>query len=1048
MTNNYDGSKIQVLKGLAAVRHRPAMYIGDTDKKGLHHLVWEILDNSIDEAMAGFAKNIYITIDADSETISVEDDGRGIPVDLHPTEGKSTLEVAMTVLHAGGKMTSDAGGYVASGGLHGVGASCVNALSDSMTVEVHRDGFVYKQEYCRGEPLSDVKKLRKLEKNEKPTGTKSTWHADIQIFKHGVKLDENEIIRRVRETCFLNRGLRIAFENKATNTKHDFKFEGGIADYVLYLVQNKNGIYPEAPIYAQKTSENMQVEIALSWTDDDDCLLFSYANNINTIDGGTHLSGFKTALTRTVNKFAFSSNYLKEKDDGLEGRDIQEGLCAIVSIKLPQPQFVGQTKAKLGTVEAESIVSAITNDLLTDYFERNPKSLAKIVDRAVLAQRARKAAKDAASALKKKSFLGQSGRIPGKLRDCRSSDNSITELFIVEGDSAAGSATGGRDSETQAILSNKGKIINAEKSNLNDLFKNDEIINLMLCIGTGVKDTFDIAKVKYGKIIIMCLHGDTRIKTLNGSDATIQNLAEHKKPVWIWTRQGDEIVPYLAQPPQKTSSHKKYALLTFNDDTQIKCTLDHKFQVNNPDENDSRIIYKNGHAYIEAQDLQTSDSLCHVIYGKMQIAKDAEYYETMRFASAKTGVNFVHRIVWNHFANSSAKEIYATGKYDIHHVNHNHLDNTPENLTILTAKEHLSHHFDPVLHSQRIRDLHAQNHYDGTSYFIEYNSTIEHAERISDLHQKGFYNMSRGFKNYNGTELQKNNLKKNWENGVYSTQEYRDKLSMGVKNSFTQERKIQCKEQTKQAWDNPEIRRKLTLGRGFSVIDKVLATNDCAINDLTEQLFDKSRQKNDPKFVTFMKNFESKQELIREYLASRSLNMRIKNIAIIEEEQEQDFYCFNIPETGNFVLANGLISSNCDADDDGYHIRTLLLTFFYRFMRPLIEHGYVYIAQAPLYMIERKNDPIYCWTDEELQNNLTQLGGKYDVKRFKGLGEMDAEQLAETTMRPGNRRLLQVTMDDAIESERLLTVLMGKNVQLRKQHITNNINNSLVSVEE
>jgi DNA gyrase subunit B len=641
MTQSYDGSKIQVLKGLQAVRHRPAMYIGDTDKKGLHHLVWEILDNSIDEAMAGFAKNINIIIEADGETISVEDDGRGIPVDLHPTEGKSTLEVAMTVLHAGGKMTSDSGGYVASGGLHGVGASCVNALSDKMIVEVHRDGYQYKQEYSRGEPQGDVKKVRKLEKAEKQIGTKSTWHADIQIFKHGIKLDENEIVRRVRETCFLNRGLHITVENKASSAKHDFKYDGGIGDYVLYLIQNKNGIYPDQPIYATKTESNMQVEIALSWTDDDDSLIFSFANNINTIDGGTHLSGFKTSLTRTVNKFAFATNALKEKDDGLEGRDIQEGLCAIVSIKLPQPQFVGQTKAKLGTVEAESIVSTITNDLLTDFFERNPKALGRIVERALLAQRARKAAKDAASALKKKSFLGQSGRIPGKLRDCRSSDNAVTELFIVEGDSAAGSATGGRDSETQAILSNKGKIINAEKSNINDLYKNDEIINLMLCIGTSVKDTFDLTKLKYGKIIIMS-----------------------------------------------------------------------------------------------------------------------------------------------------------------------------------------------------------------------------------------------------------------------------------------------------------------------------------------------------------------------------------------------------------------------DADDDGFHIRTLLLTFFYRFMRPLIEHGHVYIAQAPLYMIEKKNEPIYCWSDNELQEHMQTLGAKYDVKRFKGLGEMDAEQLAETTMRPGKRRLLQVTMEDAVEAERLLTVLMGKNVQLRKQHITNNINNSLIRIEE
>jgi len=639
-TNAYTGAKIQVLKGLEAVRHRPAMYIGDKEKKGLHHLIWEILDNSVDEAMAGFAKNINIVIEKDGETISVEDDGRGIPVDMHPTEHKSSLEVAMTVLHAGGKMTSDSSGYVASGGLHGVGASCVNALSDKMTVEVWRDGHLWKQEYSRGEPLAKVSKVCKLDKHDKQNGTKSTWHADGQIFKHSVKLDESEILRRLRETAFLNRGLKISFNNLATGTKLDFKFDGGIGDYVLYLVQGKNGIYPDAPIYGQKTLDGMQVEVALSWTDEDDSLIFSYANNIHTVDGGTHLSGFKTSLTRTINKIGYSSGNLKEKDESLEGRDIQEGLTAIVSIRLPQPQFVGQTKAKLGTVEAEAIVSTVTADVLTDFLERNPKSLERIVERAQLSQRARKAAKDAASALKKKSFLGSSGRIPGKLRDCRSGDVTINELFIVEGDSAAGSASGGRDSEVQAILSNKGKIINAEKCTINDLFKNDEIINLMLCIGTGVRDQFDLSKLKYGKIIIMS-----------------------------------------------------------------------------------------------------------------------------------------------------------------------------------------------------------------------------------------------------------------------------------------------------------------------------------------------------------------------------------------------------------------------DADDDGYHIRTLLLTFFYRFMRPLVEHGHVYVAQAPLYMIDRKNDPVYCWTDKELQESLSTIGAKHDVKRFKGLGEMDAEQLAETTMRKGKRRLLQVTMEDAAEAERLLTVLMGKNVALRRQHITENVNNSAVNVE-
>jgi len=640
MTKEYGGSTIQVLKGLQAVRHRPAMYIGDTDNKGLHHLVWEILDNSIDEAMAGHCDEINVILHADGETMSIEDNGRGIPVDKHPTEGKSSLEVVMTVLHAGGKMTSDESGYMASGGLHGVGASCVNALSDKMTVEVHREGYLWSQEYSRGVPEGNVRKVRALEKKEKKTGTKSTWHPDGEIFKRNLKIDEHEILRRLRETAFLNRGLQITFKNEATSKTEVFKFDGGISDYVLYQIASKNGIYPESPIYGLKKVDSIQVEIALSWTDDDSDLILSYANNINTIDGGYHVAGFRASLTRNINKFARAANLLKEKDDNLEGKDIVEGLTAIVSIRLPQPQFVGQTKAKLGTVEAEVAVSNVVSDVLTEYFDHNPKMLVKVVDRALLAQRARRAAKDASAALKKRGLFGQSGRVPGKLRDCRSGDLEVTELFIVEGDSAAGSATQGRDSETQAILAAKGKIINAEKSDLSDLMKNEEVQNLMICIGTGIKDQFSIDKLRYGKIIIMT-----------------------------------------------------------------------------------------------------------------------------------------------------------------------------------------------------------------------------------------------------------------------------------------------------------------------------------------------------------------------------------------------------------------------DADDDGFHIRTLLLTFLYRFMRPLIENGHVFIAMAPLYLIEDKNNPLYCWSDEDLQAGLAKFGTKKHIKRFKGLGEMDADQLADTTMKVGQRRLSKVTMNDAAEAERILSILMGKNVPARKAHISTNINEGIVKVE-
>lgn len=500
---SYNSNKIEVLKGLEAVRKRPGMYIGDTNKSGLHHLIWEILHNSVDEAMGGHATEISIHVHKDGETITISDDGRGIPVDIHPTENKSALEVVMTVLHAGGKMSSDSDGYIASGGLHGVGASCVNALSDSMTVDVYRDGYLWRQTYSRGNPTSEVLKVRPLSKSEKQHGTETTWHPDHTIFRKSITLDPKEILKKAKEIAYLNKSLKINYSNDNLKTKETFCFDGGISDYILDLSSSKNGVYPNSPIYGKDKKDNVDVEFSILWNDGDDDCVMSYINNIHTFEGGTHLSGFKTALTRTINKIGREKEYLKEKDENLEGKDISDGIISIVSVRLSQPELTGQTKSKLVSTEAESAVSFVVTNVLTDYFSKNPKDLSKIVQRAQAVQKSRKAAKDISAALKKKTFLGQSGRIPDKLRDCRSSDLNKTELFIVEGDSAAGSATLGRDSEFQAILAIKGKIINAEKNDITSLLKNEEVGNLMTAIGTGIKDDFDIDKLKYGKIIIM-----------------------------------------------------------------------------------------------------------------------------------------------------------------------------------------------------------------------------------------------------------------------------------------------------------------------------------------------------------------------------------------------------------------------------------------------------------------------------------------------------------------------------------------------------------------
>lgn len=507
---SYDASKIRILEGLEAVRVNPGMYIGDTDKGGLHHLIWEILDNSIDEAMAGYCEKISVTIEEDGKTISVEDYGRGIPVDLHPTEKISALQVVFTKLHAGGKFGGEGSMYEASGGLHGVGASCVNALSEYLMVEVCREGFVWSQEYSEGKPKHKVKKLNAIGKRDKQHGTKVTWRADSKIFKSGTKFDDKIIIRRLREMAFLNRGLLISFYNKQTNHQENFEFTGGIVDYLKYLSEGKTNIFPEEPIYVEskcdlttRPGKQAIVQIALSYSYDDDESVFSYVNNITTPDGGTHVSGFKNALTRVVNIFARNLKLLKDSAPNLNGDDVREGITAIVSIRWPRPEFVSQNKTKLGSVEAESVVSNLTLSLLTGFFDKNTAIVKKIVEKAIVSQEARTAAKKQSEIIKRKGFLGKSNRLPGKLYDCSSEKSSLSELLIVEGNSAAGSAKDGRDPQYQAILPIRGKIINAEKKGMEDLLKNKEIQSLISVIGTGIKDNFNIDKLRYDKVIIM-----------------------------------------------------------------------------------------------------------------------------------------------------------------------------------------------------------------------------------------------------------------------------------------------------------------------------------------------------------------------------------------------------------------------------------------------------------------------------------------------------------------------------------------------------------------
>lgn len=491
--NDYGADQIQVLEGLEAVRRRPSMYIGSTSARGLHHLVFEVVDNSIDEVLAGFCKQIKIIINED-KSLTVIDDGRGIPVEKHSQEKRPAVEVVLTTLHAGGKFGSDS--YKVAGGLHGVGVSVVNALSAWLDVEVYRDGKIYKQSYKKGKKASPIKASGKVNK----TGTKITFMPDPEIFEN-TDFENEVIIQRLREQAFLNKGTKISFKDMRSGREEKFKYDGGIVQYVAYLNQGKETV-PKKPIYLQKAVNDLQVELALQYHAGYAEVLYSYANNIHTQEGGTHEYGFKVSLTRLINDFARKLGMLKDNQSNLSGEDIREGLTAVISVKLMDPQFEGQTKTKLGNSEIRSVVDSICYEGIEAFLEQNPAVARRIIEKAVRASRAREAARKARELTRRKNAL-EISNLPGKLADCTTKDPGESEIFIVEGDSAGGSAKQGRDRRFQAILPLRGKILNVEKARLDKILANEEIRTLITALGTGIESEFDIQKTRYQKIIIM-----------------------------------------------------------------------------------------------------------------------------------------------------------------------------------------------------------------------------------------------------------------------------------------------------------------------------------------------------------------------------------------------------------------------------------------------------------------------------------------------------------------------------------------------------------------
>jgi len=849
----YSAKDIYVLKGLEPVRQRPGMYIGSTGIDGLHHLIHECLDNAIDESMAGYAKNIEVVLLPDNR-VKVSDDGRGIPVEKHADTKKSALETVMTTLHAGGKFGGEA--YKVSGGLHGVGISVVCALSTYMLSEVHRDGGIYQQEYFRGQPKTAVKRVG----DSKKTGTIQTFEADPQIFKE-IKYDPKRILSHIRQQAYLTKGVKIIFKDereKGKESSYSFYFEGGVASYVRYLVEGNTPRHPNIFSVAT-TKEDIFVEAAFQYTQEMECTEESFANNIYTPEGGMHISGFRTALTRSLNDYARREGFLKEKDENFSGDDVREGMTAVISVKIRTPQFEGQTKAKLGNPEAKNAVEAAISDGLSDYLERNPSDAKSIIENCLLAIKARLAAKAARQTVLRKGALDGLA-LPGKLADCLSRKAEESELYIVEGDSAGG-----------------------------------------------------------------CFFGETKVSLFDGRDISFKQLVEEDragKKNYCYTIKNDGAVGVeLIKNPRITKQNAEVIKVILDNGEEIICTSDHKFMLRDE-------------SYKMAKDLKTDDSLMplHKKLSKIEGRITIKGYE-MVLNPANSKRIFTHKTYVDKFLKTMKAICERYGKIDKEKYQNERIKTNDKSL----------------LKYETIRDrFFAGNDKKLAEAISNYNHKIKRIEKVNE------------------------------KIDVYD-------IEVPSSHNFALASGIFVHNSSKQARD-----------RRFQ-----------AILPLRGKILNVERARLD------------------KMLASKEIKALI--IAMGTGIGED----FNIEK-----LRYHKIVIMTDADVDGAHIRTLLLTFFYRHFKPIVDAGNIYIAQPPLYKIQSGKSAQYAYTDEQKEKIIKDIGKTtVSIQRYKGLGEMNPEQLWETTMNPENRTLLQVAVAEAREADKTLDILMGEQVEPRKKFI-------------